>query len=303
MTIIENPVDVALTDFGRANAAETTRLRSAIEVEKEKLTRLQDSFSATWGTTWTRKQHDNKFEYEAAHATLVESKRPILAKLAELKAALEDVPYKHEAGLRAIATTVMVGPDISVPTLQLAPAEDDAHLRGLARDRDAAVDAHAKLTIDRDVFGELLREAVAHAASVDVRVRHGLGSTAEAAAANKAQRDTQRAHEKAIAGLATLEGNLRTLDEQIARRREVLGDEQAHRITREIEEAAFPAADALVAAMSAMTRLRRALDASHVSTNWWTLSTLNADDPRSAGREFLQLCLEAGWVAKTRHAG
>jgi hypothetical protein len=173
--------------------------------------------------------------------------------------------------------------------------EQDPQLVALTAERDRAELQRTALMVDRDTFYRLVQEADRLAADVDVRVRHGVAAKGEQAAARKAQTDSQAVHHRTIVDIDDLTAMMDRVDLQIAERRAVVQGEHDHRLAREVEEAAFAAADSLFSAMAQMTRLRRALHASGIGA-WWVMKTLNADDDRSTGRQFLQQCMEHGWM-------
>ena len=300
---VENPVDAALTTLEDSITAETRRLNRAIETEDDKLTREQAAFNAEWGVTWNQKQHNNKADYEAAYAALVARKRPILEKRGQLRAQLEQLPYAREAGLKRISLTTQVGPDIRVRPVDLpVAARDDGEIRRLDAERVTLSQERQQLALDRPLVESALREATLRAETIAARARVGVADAGDLKSADRAVKDAGAVLTKVDDRIAAIDRRLSNIETAIAERETKLAAERRDCIAREIARTLFAAADALLPAMAEMTLLRRLLGAAEQVGSVWTISGLDADDPRSVGRELLQMALEHGWQPKRQSA-
>lgn len=299
--LAKNPIDRLLTEHDdtitRRRADLTKQMARA---EAAKVAIWQTLFNR-WGSDSTHRDRDTEAAYHVAKLAAHDEQAPYVRRIEELRIELEALPRQYEVGRRAIAENTAVGPEIAVPPLPTFPnVEHDEPCITLQAERDRLVAAVQDLERDVPVFDRLIglaREAVEAAVA-----RQRLGLSADVAGAEAALRETEVGRVRNVEQQAELTAGIATIDEQLDDRRLNVTRNRRDAIVRELTTAMGEAADDVVRAMGSSTKLRRVLAALDSldevvveARGVWALSALNADEPRSNGREFLQVALERGW--------
>lgn len=274
-------------------------LMRARQLEEAALADLDRLFVEVWGASdGDRRRIDNRLRFEHVVVPAHQHARVRhLNAITTVNADLEQLPRQEAAAVARIGANLIDGPAVHVPDLVLPSIEDDTVLRELHAQQAAATSSRQALYGERDALYGFVEHADRELATLAEKVKYGLSTKADHAVARKAAGDAQARHHRAITAIADLTTELDGLERRIAERTVVVERERDHAIARELEEALFATADALVPAMTLMTRLRRA--SMLTDSDVWVMKALNLDDPRSVGRAFLQQAMEAGWVPST----
>lgn len=298
----DTPREKYLADEATAIAHERVRLTAALREAHAREDTLRRDFGARWGVTgWdeqTRAQHPRA---GAAHAAARETFSREIARVKDQQHHLDtelDALPRRLATARETAARIPLGPEIPVPVVDLPSVDGDAKLLDLAATRATAAAHRAERAADLDTFGRLLPEDEARVEGLTVRARHGLATAAAVAEAHRRLQDTTTAGTKARAECARLDEQIADLDERITRRRVEATAQRRERLARECRRLTHLAAADVLCAMASMTTLARLLRGADDGGGFW-IDTLDADDPSSAGRRFLQAAQETGWTPPT----
>jgi hypothetical protein len=243
-----------------------------------------------------RRRIDSRPQYEAVERALYARVRPVRARLEAQRCEREWLVRERTERLHTLRQTRPFFGPIEGLELQLPSEAADSSLDDLRAERRVIEDARDTAMREAESLGDFLAEDQRHAASVKVRHQHKLATGDELKAAEARAKSTEKVMAAARDRVEQSERELADIDGRMeARCGEIHRARQQH-IARELPGAASAAADAVYAALRAMTRLKRLRRASDGTAPFWTMPTLDADDPRCEGLEFLERLEQDGWT-------
>lgn len=285
-----------------AHAAKTMReermLRERRKAREDEQAALRRAFFHQWESRRLEIEfaspdhpHADRKDYDRAREALARDLARLDAHIGDIDAALSDLPRLAEAERRRIAQTTAVGPSITVPAVPANLLDGvDPKIHALIAEREQIIADRPQLLADRAAIEEEARSLTSAVERVALRMRNGLADASDVKTAEAASQAARNAVARVDAKRQELDQRVAAINHEISERQGTTEKARTKRIEAEIRKASRIAAKDLIVAMKSLTyyeRLRRVSDLELPS-----FDALNADEPRGAGREFLQVLLD-----------
>lgn len=240
---------------------------------------------------WNEAEHPDRDAYQAACERLTREVAALNAQIREVDLALDEFPRRYERERASIAASTVVGGPIAVPPLPAFDV-DDPQIASFEAERTALLAELERTSDDRTALEQANREHATYVRLVATRVRVRLASADDLKAAEAEARAAGKALAKIEDRMTEISRRLEQLATAIDERRAVVQRERDRRVETALRTVAAAAARDLVAAMASMTAYLRLRQLSESDLPGFEM--LDADQPRSAGREWLQGLIDAG---------
>jgi DNA repair exonuclease SbcCD ATPase subunit len=228
-------------------------------------------------------------------ANLRATRQALREKQQNIRAEKEDLPRRKEIALQTIQVQIVWGPPIPIAAVILPARDDDRALKAFSSKRDAALVEQQTHEHELAELEPMVPKMEATVGDVQHHFQHKLATGAEVEREHARLAALQAAISAHRAAIGTLDAAIATLDAQIEQREKTFEAERLAALDTAITKGAFQMADDLMRAMASSTTLRRLLCETGAGRWMWTLPALNADDPKSDGRELLERALSLGW--------
>jgi hypothetical protein len=278
-------------------------LEGALVAKHAELTSIDTAFTCEWGVGEGSEQvRYNRDKYNIAVIPYNQKRLVILNEITWLRGEIEYLPMELHTRRQTLSAATVYGPDIRVAALDLPEWADEPNAIAMERQRAADVTERQDASDRLAYTADRLREKQEKYDEVARDRKHGLATDAQVRAAELDAQAAARVVEQTRERIETLDAKVHSTDQRLASLRAEFDARRRRLIEKAIDTAMHAAADATVAAMSAMTLLHRALQLDPPPlddlTPLYAMKALDADTRASAGRQFLQRCLEHGWTLK-----